>query len=402
MNSKSERILIVGAGISGPTLAKVLLQFGYHPTLVERAPTFREGGYMIDIWGTGYSLVERLGLLESAISRGYAFDRVQFVDRTGRPISGFGGKTFRDALDGRFFSIPRGELAHAIYDPIKDHVETIFSANIIALREDTAGVDVEFSGSAPRRFDLVVGADGSGSKIRELAFGPGSRFVHFLNYYAASFVADGYPHRDEGTYVSFARPGRQISRYAMRGGRTAFLLIFACSDKLDLPTHDTLAHKRILREQFGKDGWEAPEILARLEATEDLYFDAVSQIRMPHWAFGRVALIGDAAYCPSLLAGAGAAFAMLGAYILAEELEKAKGCYREAFANYQHRMQGYIVRQQDAAVRLASSFSPKTSLGLFTRDCILNLMNFRPIGLWLARRMLGESFPIPDYSGQFG
>ena len=351
---------------------------------------------MTDIWGTGYDLVERLGILEAAILRGYIFDRLQFVNRDGRVISGFGGKIFRDALDGRFFSIPRGELAHAIYDPIKDHVETIFSKNITALHEDDGGVDVEFSGGASRRFDLVIGADGSRSKVRELMFGPETRFEHFLNYYAASFVADGYPHRDEDTYVSFAQPGRQISRYAMREGRTAFLLIFARSNKLELPVHDIAAHKMILREQFGMDGWEAPEILARLDATEDLYFDAVSQIRMPHWAFGRVALVGDAAYCPSLLAGAGAAFAMLGAYILAGELARTGGSYREAFATYQHRMHKYIVRQQDTAVRLASSFSPRTSLGLFTRNCVLNLMNIQPIGLWLARRMLGETFKMPD------
>ena len=74
--------------------------------------------------------------------------------------------------------------------------------------------------------------------------------------------------------------------------------------------------------------------LAELERTEELYFDSVSQIRMQNWSRGRIALVGDAAFCVSLLAGQGSALAMISAYVLAGELAAASGRYQQAFARY--------------------------------------------------------------------
>jgi 2-polyprenyl-6-methoxyphenol hydroxylase-like FAD-dependent oxidoreductase len=233
------------------------------------------------------------------------------------------------------------------------------------------------------------------SHLREMIFGPETKFEAYLGYYAASWIAEHYPHRDEGVYLSYGRPGRQISRYAMRDDRTAFLLVFASKKKLAL--HDLAAQKAALHEQFGKDGWETPEILSRLDGASDPYFDSVSQIRMPRWSKGRIALIGDAAHSPSLLAGAGSAFAMLGAYVLAGELKKADGDHKRAFAAYERRLMPFMKRQQKAAVGFAGSFAPKTEFGLSFRNVVLRLMNFRPLGVWFTRRTLGENYAIPDY-----
>jgi 2-polyprenyl-6-methoxyphenol hydroxylase-like FAD-dependent oxidoreductase len=234
------------------------------------------------------------------------------------------------------------------------------------------------------------------SRVRELAFGEEAQFERYLGYVAASFIASGYPHRDEATYVSFARPGRQISRYAMRQDRSAFLFVFAETAKPAIAANDGAAQKALLHTRFARDGWETSEILARLDAANDLYFDAVSQIRMPSWTKGRVALVGDAAHSPSLLAGAGAAFAMLGAYVLAEELRAADGDFSRAFLAYERRLGAFILRQQDTAIGFAGSFTPRSRLGLFLRDFVVNLMKVPPIGAWLARWMLGETFPLPS------
>jgi 2-polyprenyl-6-methoxyphenol hydroxylase-like FAD-dependent oxidoreductase len=390
-------VLISGAGIAGPALAHWLKRYGFEPVLVERAPAFRDGGYMIDVWGTGYEILEHYGLLQAARERGYVFNRLKFVDEKGREVSGFGGEIFRGAFDNRFFSIPRGDLAHVLFQTIEGKVETIYGATIRALDADENGVRVELSHGEVRRFDLVIGADGLHSRVRELVFGPEPRFEKFLGYCAASFITTDYPHRDEATYVSFARPGRQISRYAMRGNRTAFLLVFAADAPPKVAPHDIAAQKRLLHEKFGNDGWECREILSRLDTADELYFDPVSQIRMPQWTRGRVGLLGDAACCPSLLAGAGSAFAMLGAYVLAGELHKAGGDHRIAFAAYEEKLSAFMRRQQDNAVRFAGSFTPKTAFGVFLRDRVLNLMNITPIGVWLTKQMLGESYPLPDY-----
>ena len=400
MARQNRRILISGAGIAGLSLAHWLVRYGFAPTLIERAPAFRQGGYMIDIWGTGYDTLERYGLLEAARQRGYLFDRIKFVDARGQEVSGLGSAVFRRALGGRFFSIPRDDLARTLYDTIENRVETLYGSSIHAFGQDAAGVDVELSTGEKRRFDLLIGADGLHSRVREIAFGAETQFEDYLGYVAAAFVAGGYPHRDEAVYVSFARPGRQISRYAMRKDQTAFLLVFAERSKPVVAAHDTVAQKLLLQSKYSDDGWEAPEILSQLAATTELYFDAVSQVRMPCWTTGRVALVGDAAHSPSLLAGAGAAYAMLGAYLLAGELHAAGGDFRQAFAAYEQRLRPFMLRQQKAAAGFAGSFTPKTNFGVWLRNCVLNLMKVPTVGVWLARRKLGDRFPLPQYASR--
>jgi 2-polyprenyl-6-methoxyphenol hydroxylase-like FAD-dependent oxidoreductase len=393
---QNRKILISGAGIAGTALAGQLLARGFEPVLIERAPAFRDGGYMIDVGGTGYDLVERYGLLEAARARSYAFDRMSFVNADGKLVSSFGGEVLRRAMEGRFFSIPRGDLARVLHDPITGKVETLYGVTIDALREDSTGVEVTLSNGFLRRFDLVVGAEGVRSPLRARIFGTDEQFEKFLGYYAASFITQDYPHRDEGVYLSHAVPGRQISRYAMRGGRTAFLLVFV--QDAPLAAHDIQARKALLAARFGADGWETPQILARLAQADELYFDAVSQIRMPHWSRGRVALIGDAAYGPSLLAGAGSAFAMLGAYVLAGELAEAAGDHARAFAAYEKKLHPFLLRQQDRAISFAGSFLPRTKFGLGFRNLVLGAMNFPPLGTLFVRQMVGERYPLPDYN----
>jgi 2-polyprenyl-6-methoxyphenol hydroxylase-like FAD-dependent oxidoreductase len=319
------------------------------------------------------------------------------VDEDGQPLSGFDAATFRRALGDRFFTVARGDLARVIFDQVEDGVETLYSTSVEAVRQDGPRICVTLSGGREREFDLVVGADGLRSRVRECVFGSDERFERYLGYGASSFVADDYPHRDEGSFLSFARPGRQISRYALRGGRSAFLFVFAHDGPLQVGRHDVAAQKRLLRERFGAYGWESAEILARLDEARDLYFDAVSQVQAPTWSVGRVVLVGDAAYCPSLLSGAGAAFAMLGARVLAGELARAPGDVVGALAAYERRLRPFMERQQRRAVRFASSFAPRSALGLWVRNSALKLMRNETIAAWYAHRAFQTRFELPRY-----
>jgi 2-polyprenyl-6-methoxyphenol hydroxylase-like FAD-dependent oxidoreductase len=391
-------VLVSGSGIGGIALAFWLRCYGFTPTLIERASGFRDGGYMIDVWGVGYDLVERMGLLSAAREQAYCIDRIWFVDETGRRIAGFDGEVFRRAYGDRFFSIARGGLARSMYLPMEGKVEILYSTSIGAMRQHDLGVDVEFTSGGSRRFDLLVGADGLHSRVRECVFGDERQFEEYLGYYAASFVAQGYRHRDEGTYLSFSRPGRQLTRYAMRNELTAFLLVFAENRRLALERHDTAAQKSVLRGKFGNDGWECPEILRHLDAASEIYFDEISQLHVPEWSRGRIALVGDAAYCPSLLAGAGSAFALLGAYVLAGELKMSNGDYRVAFGSYERRLRPFMEARQRTAAKFARSFAPKTASGLYLRNCLLNLMRISPLGAWIIDRAFANQLDLPDYS----
>lgn len=394
-------VLISGAGIAGPALACWLVDRGFEITIVERAPAFREGGYVLDFWGVGFDVGEQMGLIPRLREVGYRMDRLRFVDARGRTRSSLTDRTLHAAMGDRFLSIQRADLARAIFDRVAGRVETRFGDSVTALAQDAAGVDVSFASGQARRFDLVVGADGLHSRVRALAFDAAPGAEQYLGFVAAAFSTDAYPHRDEHTYLSYAEPGRQVSRYALRGDRAAFLLVAAskAAPELEAPgpqaRRDPAAEKRWLRDAFQGLAWtEAPEIFARLEGANDLYFDAVTQIVLPNWSAGRVVLLGDAAYCPSLLAGQGSAFAMLGAYVLARELIAAAGA-PSALPAYERQLRPFIDQKQRAARSFASSFTPASRFGLFVRDQVMHLMNLPGLGALAMVRVFKDHFTLP-------
>ncbi|MGE3767614.1 MAG: FAD-binding domain [Kofleriaceae bacterium] len=392
-------VLISGAGIAGPALAYWLRTHGFAPTLIERAPQLRTGGYIIDFWGVGYEIADRMGLLPTLRARGYHIDTIRYVRADGRTRSDIDAESIDRATSGRFLSLPRGELARSIYELVAGDIETIFDDRVVAYREDDHGVEVDLEHGGTRRFDLLVGCDGVHSEIRGMMFGDSRQHETYLGYVAASFITNGYPERDETAYVSFAAPGRQISRYALRDDRTAFFFVCARDDRPDAEPHDLDAHKRLLLDTFAGDDWrELPAIRERLESADDLYFDTVTQAHVPAWSRGRVALLGDAAFCPSLLAGAGSSYAMAGAYILAGELHAAGGDHRAAFAGYERAFRPFIERKQKAARNFASSFAPRTSAGIFFRDQVLKLMHVPVLGPWLIKRTVSDNLALPAYS----
>ena len=399
MSAKVRNILISGGGIAGPTLAYWLLRRGFTPTIVEQAPSPRTGGYVIDFWGLGWEVAERMGLTPMLLRDGYRMNEVRLVNRSGQPVARLDVDVFRAAAEDRFISIHRGDLASGIYSLIDGKVETIFGDSIAAIQQDPDGVDVGFAHSAPRHFDLVVGADGLHSNLRKLAFGDEGRFERYLGYYAASFNTPSYPIRDEGVYVSYALPGRQLGRYALRDGRTTFFFVFIgpphpYQDRMDKPEQ-----KAALRQAFGEAGWECTEILDAMKSSNDLFFDAVSQVRMDRWSDRRVVLLGDACFCPSLLAGQGSALAMAGAYVLAAELEAAAGDYATALGNYQQRFKPFIDEKQKGAVRSAGWFAPRTRLSVQVRNLATRFMNMPLISTWMVKRMFADQFDLSALPG---
>lgn len=389
------KICISGAGIAGPALAHWLLKRGHEPTLVEVAPQFRRGGYIIDFWGKGYELVERMGLLPRVQEAGYRVREVRIVDERGRKAGGFDARVIADALQGRFVSLPRGELANIIFDDVKGRVETLFDNSISALADRGDAVHVTFSHAAPRDFDLVVGADGLHSKVRALAFPPDASREAFLGYHVAAFEVSGYRPRDELAYVSFSRPGRQIARFAMRDDRSVFMLIFASPEPIE--AHTPQEQRAVLRKTFGGLGWECEAILAAMEHADSLYFDRVSQMHARRWSSGRVALIGDAAHCPSLLAGEGCALAIVDAYVLAGELARAQGGHEAAFRAYESRLRGFIEGKQQSARRFAGQFAPRTEFGLFVRRWATRAMRLPGVADLFLGRALRDRLELPDY-----
>jgi 2-polyprenyl-6-methoxyphenol hydroxylase-like FAD-dependent oxidoreductase len=394
------RVLISGAGIAGPTLAYWLARYGCEPTLVEKAPKLRTGGYIIDFWGAGFDIADRMGLLAEISRKAYKVREVKVVDSSGKKVAGFSTEAISEVMQGRFLTLPRSELSATIFCKIRDQVETIFGDGVYGIDQDHDCARVTFESGAARDFDLVVGADGLHSRIRDLVFGPEERVEKYLGYMVAAFETDGYRPRDELAYLMYTEVGQQVTRFSMRNDRTMFLFTFM-DERGEVPANDLAAQKELLRSRFGKSGWECPEILDRLDETQELYFDRISQVRMDaqpgSWTRGRVTLIGDAASCVSLLAGQGTALAMVAAYILAGELHRANGDYATAFAKYQELFAPFVRQKQDAALRLRVLFGPKSKTAMFIRNQVMNLVRIP----WIARtafsRDLVDKIQLPEY-----
>ncbi|MEV0422963.1 FAD-dependent monooxygenase [Streptosporangium canum] len=329
-------ILISGASIAGTTLAYWLREHGFTPTVVERATEVREGGYKIDIRGAALDVVERMGLLEKV--RGLRTDvrTGSVVDDGGRKVASmdgdsFGGRVHEDA------EVHRGDLARLLHEAANG-VEYLFGDSIASID----GTQVTFDSGLVRHFDLVIGADGLHSNTRALAFGPEERFVHDMGYNVSIFSVPNHLglDREELTYVG---PGRTALLYSTRqdtGAKAMFL--WAADGKV----RERVEQQRALAQSYSGSGWEVPRLLDGMADAPDFYFDSLSQVRMDSWHTGRVALVGDAAYCASPASGQGTSLALVGAYVLAGELKRAAGDHTAAFPAYEARMRPFVEANQ--------------------------------------------------------
>lgn len=387
------RVLIVGAGIAGPTLAYWLRRTGHEVTIVERAPALREGGYVVDFWGAGFDVAERMGIVPRLMEEGYLIREVREVGRRGRRIARFAPRNVIGIRGGRFVSIGRSDLSRAIYDAIGDGVETIFGDTVQSLDDDGDRVRVAFARSPAREVDLVVGADGLHSRVRTLAFGAEERFERYLGITVAAFDLEGYRPRDELVAVTHTEVGAQVLRVSLRDDATLACFMFRHDGQL--PADDVGAQQELLRERLRGVGWEVPAILARLPQARTFYLDRASQIRMPSWSRGRIALIGDAAASPSLLAGQGSALAMIEAYVLACALHDARGDHRVAFADYEQRLAHLVREKQDAAAGLGTAFAPVNRRQLLLRNTVMALMALPPVANLAMGRSLRDPIRLP-------
>lgn len=393
--ARNKTVLISGLGIAGPTLAYWLKAGGFEPTLIESAPRLRAGGYVIDFWGLGYDIAERMGLVGDINQIGYHAQELRIVDGRGNRLAGFGTNVFRDLTAGRYVTLGRSALSRLLFEKIIGRSEVIFDNEILSLKERNDAVTVQFKHGSDRQFDLIIGADGLHSQVRKLTFGPEQMFEKRLGYAVAAFEIEGYSPRDDNIYVLYALPGRMLGRFTLHRDRTLFLFVFA-TDNAVLP--DTLAgQKEFLRTRYSDGKWECPRILDALDRTQELYFDRVSQIRMPSWSRGRVALVGDAAFCVSLLAGQGSALAITSAYVLAGELASASSRHEDAFRQYETVLRAYIEVKQRGAERFASAFAPKTQRGLWFRNQVISTFAIPGLAKLTIGRDIIDTLPLPDY-----
>lgn len=365
-------VLVSGASVAGPTLAYWLRRAGFEVTVVERAPTIRSGGYPIDLRGAAVDVVEHMGLLDALRELHVETRHVSFLDGNGAVIAAVDAAKVGGSEKGRDLELRRGDLTDALFRLTVEDVEFVFSDSIASVEGHHGGVDVTFEHGSPRTFDIVLGADGLHSNVRRLAFGPEAEYVHHLGWFFVGFTAPNHPGLSHEV-VCANTPGRMAALYAVRDAPTLHaLLVFT----RPAPTYEEIqaveANPTSVADAFAGMRGHVPWMLAELEHADDVFADATSQVRMPSWSTGRVAVAGDAAHAASFLSGQGTSMAVVGAYVLANALATAAD-HGSAFQVYADRM-GPFVKTNQALATAGSSVVVETARQLWTRNQLLRLL----------------------------
>jgi 2-polyprenyl-6-methoxyphenol hydroxylase-like FAD-dependent oxidoreductase len=396
---KPKRILVTGASIAGPALAYWLSRQGMDVTVVERAPAFRDGGQTIDVRGAGRVVIQRMGLEDLIRANTTQEQGIAFVDQDNRTQAFLGV----DAFDGEGpiaeLEILRGELARLLIQHSQDRVTYRFGDSVAAMEDDGEQVHVRFEQGAEQVYDLVIVAEGIGSTTRNQVFGNEVQ-RRPLNLYTAYFTVPRQPSDGQVMRWHNIPGGRCVCLRPDNLGTTRAFLSFQqapCG-------YEKLAQdeqKSLLRQIFADAGWETPRVLAALEEATDLYLDAVGQVKMPRWFKGRIALVGDAAYCASPISGMGTSLGLCGAYVLAGELGRHAD-HIQAFSAYEKRMRPFVAQAQSVpgfAPRLAS---PHSRLGIALGLAVLRLASApgfkRLFGKILSPK--ADAIELPEYDEQ--
>jgi 2-polyprenyl-6-methoxyphenol hydroxylase-like FAD-dependent oxidoreductase len=395
---KNRTFLISGASVAGPALAFWLHRYGFKPTIVERAPAIRPGGYAVDFRGASLRALERMGLLPEVQRKQTRIGALTIVDSNNKKVA-----SMPDGFTSGELEILRGDLAEILHEATRETTEYIFNDSIAALEECEAGVDVLFESGRRRRFDLVAGADGLHSKVRSVVFGEEARFVRYLGYYVSIFTIPNYLNLDHaGLY--YGTLGKKVGIFSGGDPREAKASFFFATEPLSFARRDNAQQKQILRDRFQHGDWELPRLMELMESAPDFYFDSVSQVKMDRWSAGRSVLLGDAAYCASPLSGMGTGMAVVGAYVLAGELAEADGDHRVPFEKYESLMREFVNKCQGIADGGTDWFVPRTRFRLWLSNQMWKIIPYTPWKNMMIEVPLkiGNSIQLKDYEVMAG
>ncbi|KAI0149023.1 hypothetical protein BJ166DRAFT_486395 [Pestalotiopsis sp. NC0098] len=413
------KVLISGGGIAGTALAFWLSKQGHDVTVVERFSELRTTGLQIDLRGHGVEVLRRMGLEKAYRALSPAEQGLQVVDTRGWRRAYFPANRSGEGVQSftTEWEIMRGDLCRIMYDAARDKTKYIFGTSIESFEQDNnqGPVRVHFADGRPDTFDLVVGADGQGSRFRRMMVGPDEE--------------DGL-HPIPGQYVAYftvKRPVQEGEEYIatqyMAPGRRGILMRRSHPDKIQVyigctdtsPSSilgavrrgDVPAEKDAFAQIMRGAGWKTDELLENMAAADDFYCERMGVVKLDRWhRGGALAVLGDAAYCPSANTGMGTTSAMVGAYILAGEIGQhcgipalANGIVGAALEAYDDKFRPFMDQVQHGVLEDKSGMMmPSSSVGVGLANLFLGIASLFKLNIfgWFLKEEV-KDWDLPDY-----
>ncbi|KAI8713605.1 FAD-binding-3 domain-containing protein [Fusarium sp. LHS14.1] len=406
------RVLICGAGIAGQALAFWLSKSHFNVTVIERFPSLRSTGLQLDLRGLGIEVMRRMGL-EAFRAKSVREQGLEIVDTCDKRWAYFPANKSAKGPQGftTDFEIMRKDLCEILHDSTKTRVKYTFGTTIESFTQHDNVVDVIFSDGNKNQFDLVVGADGQASRTRKAMLGTDAEDpTHYLGAYIAYFTIPQPVEKEKDCNARFNLATGKCFIFTRRNEDFSVQIYMACKTDTkwmeDIRKGDTEREKHAFLDMFKGAGWETDTILKAMMVTDDFYCERLGVVQLDAWSDGHVALVGDAAFCPSASTGMGTTSSMMGAYILAGELDKhcresgkrgiptALKAYDETFRPFMNQVQRGLTQGDSFWERL-----PDSSFGVTVANFFMWLAMWLRLDV-IGKRVLREDvgiWKLPDY-----
>ena len=389
--------LISGAGIAGTALAQQLTTYGWRTTVVERSPELREGGQNVDIRGAARKVAHRMGILDDVVAASTGEVGMRFLRQDGSVAASFPvSRSGRSDGPTAELEILRGELSRILYQRSRGESDYRFGTCIADCTDHGDYVTTVLDDQTSIDADVVVIAEGLRSQSRTLVT---SAEVSDLGMYFAYLTLERRD-TDDRWWNWMQAPGhRAVHLRPDNRGTTRALLTFI-SDVRGLETLNRADQISVLRRTFADVRGPAPRVLAELDGAP-MYFDAAGQFRSPTWHKGRVALLGDSAFCNATFGGAGTSLALIGAYVLAGELSNTSD-HPAALQRYERHMGPITDTAPPVRMGVVRLANPRTSVGIRTLHSGARLLASRPVQAAInaaGRRLVSvtDDVALPNY-----
>lgn len=366
----TKNVLVSGASFAGLASAYWLNRLGYDVTVVEVAKGLKKGGTPVNIGEDVADIVKRMGLFEQIQANRLKMEGVEIKNADGVTEGSLQPPPAAGISDVDW-EIERDTLLEMMFDAVRNDVKFVFDNSIETLIETESDVRVSFRDGSIRSYDLVFGCDGTHSRVRKLHFGDEAQYLHFLGQYFSITIVNDLLIKENTTQM-YNEPGKFVMLNSYNN-KTDIVLCFSSEKEIPYDYRNAAQQRDIIAEQFASLGWRTGELLEKVRNSDSFYFDKVCQIKMPSWTKGRVALVGDAAYCASPAAGMGGSLAIIGAAALADAFQKHDGNFELAFQEYNASFHPYIENVQANAANNLDVLVPKTEDAVRERNVLHKL-----------------------------